>query len=936
METIVSLAVTKLADLLAQEVGFLKGVDDELRSLHDLLQWIEALLKDTDIHSNKDDERAKLWVNQVRDLAHDSRTSSTTMSSKCINTSPSAVTSLPLRTFVVLPSKLVILHELHNNIGKVKGRAQEIYNNRTFAYGSIGATSSDPFANKERQPPPLMSRRPSPVLEEEVDVLGFDAHFQSLARMLIGDDVNQLRRAVVSITGMGGAGKTTLAKKIFSDSGIRRHFTCHAWIWVSQKYRPREVLETIAKDVISMPKKESKYRSDKELNQEVIKYLKEKKYLVILDDVWSKRAWDSIKEVLPDMMNGSRVLLTTRNQDVALYADRQSPPYDLRFLGEEDSWRLFCRKAIPTKCSNDCPPDLEDIGRKMVAKCCGLPLAIIVLGGLVLTKRQSKEEWKKMLKSANWQLRQGEEQISEMLALSYHHLPYYIKPCFLYFSIFPKGSLISAKRLMRIWIAEGFIQPRGQETILEEVAEDYLEELVHWSMIQVVERHDHGGIKICQIHELLHDLSISLAQGMNFMHISSNDNEKNILHKPRRLAFHDDKSTSFIAQLKSTDSTSRLRTITLISIYKRTSELEKFFHNIKLLRVINIQGTRIKSLPNDIGKLIHLRYLGLRCTDIRELPSSIGKLTNLQTLDVKNSMYISELPSQVWKMQRNLRHLEGTGFSIKGQPSTESLPNLQTLSSAKGDTWLENGLQKMTSLRKLGVHGVTGTCKVALLDCLSKLDNLNKLAWKAGQDGMVPSSILSTSQHKNKLQVLYLHGRLEGLPDVTCMPASLTKLTFELTMLREDPLLKLGKLDNLQVLRLRHHAFVGREMICSEKGFPQLKVLELNSLLELKLWSIEDEAMPKLRELEIETCPLRMLPQGLPKVTSLQELKVIGMNDNFCKRLRPNDGEDWEKIKHIPSVAIIPARSVKMSPLSGKVTARKRFSKNIGIKTIFG
>ncbi|XP_039129101.1 probable disease resistance protein RF9 [Dioscorea cayenensis subsp. rotundata] len=795
METIVSLAVTKLADLLAQEVGFLKGVDDELRSLHDLLQWIEALLKDTDIHSNKDDERAKLWVNQVRDLAHDSEDIIDDYVFKMHKHKSIRGYFSSLRTFVVLPSKLVILHELHNNIGKVKGRAQEIYNNRTFAYGSIGATSSDPFANKERQPPPLMSRRPiaSPVLEEEVDVLGFDAHFQSLARMLIGDDVNQLRRAVVSITGMGGAGKTTLAKKIFSDSGIRRHFTCHAWIWVSQKYRPREVLETIAKDVISMPKKESKYLSDEELNQEVIKYLKEKKYLVILDDVWSKRAWDSIKKVLPDMMNGSRVLLTTRNHDVALYADRQSPPYDLRFLGEEDSWRLFCRKAIPTKCSNDCPPDLEDIGRKMVAKCCGLPLAIIVLGGLVLTKRQSKEEWKKMLKSANWQLRQGEEQISEMLALSYHHLPYYIKPCFLYFSIFPKGSLISAKRLMRIWIAEGFIQPRGQETILEEVAEDYLEDLVHWSMIQVVERHDHGGIKICQIHELLHDLSISLAQ------------------------------------------------------------------------------------------------------DIRELPSSIGKLTNLQTLDVKNSMYISELPSQVWKMQRNLRHLEGTGFSIKGQPSTESLPNLQTLSSAKGDTWLENGLQKMTSLRKLGVHDVTGTCKVALLDCLSKLDNLNKLAWKAGQDGMVPSSILSTSQHKNKLQVLYLHGRLEGLPDVTCMPASLTKLTFELTMLREDPLLKLGKLDNLQVLRLRHHAFVGREMICSEKGFPQLKVLELNSLHELKLWSIEDEAMPKLRELEIEKCPLRMLPQGLPKVTSLQELKVIGMNDNFCKRLRPNDGEDWEK-----------------------------------------
>ncbi|XP_039130505.1 putative disease resistance protein At1g50180 [Dioscorea cayenensis subsp. rotundata] len=897
MEHLVSFAVTKLANLLAQEVVFLKGVDDELRSLLRLLEWIQAHLKSID-HCNEDDQRDKVWVNQIQEIAHDAEDIVDDYIFKVHQRRP------------LSPSKLTFLHDLGNKIRKVKGTAQEIFDNRC-KFGNIESSgaSTTSISNSEARPPlPLVRRRRNPDVEE-ADVLGFDEHLQALARMLMGDDGNQ-RRVVVSITGMGGVGKTTLTKKIFSDPGIRRHFACQAWIWVSQEYRAGEVLKTIAKDAMALSNQRLKDLSHEELQWEVYKHLEEMKYLVILDDVWSKEAWDSIKILLPDMMNGSRVLITTRNHDVALHAGRQSPPpYDLMFLGEEDSWELFCRKAIPTKCTKDCPPYLESIGREMVAKCCGLPLAIVVLGGLMLTKRQSVEEWRKLLKCANWQLRQGEEQISEILALSYHHLPYYIKPCFLYFSIYSKGALISAKRLIRLWIAEGFIQPRDQE-IMEEVAEDYLEELVHCSMIQVVERHHHGGIKICQIHELLHDLSIFLAQGMNFIHIpNNNDNEENISHKPRRLSLCDDKSTCYIARLHSTDYTSRLRTITSIDMEKRVSEMEKFFHNMKLLRVINVQGTKIRSLPNDIGKLIHLRYLGLRYTNLRGLPSSISKLTNLQTLDIKNSVRMIELPSQVWKMHRNLRHLEGTGFSIKGLPSTESLPNLQTLSNVKAGPWLQNGLQKMTCLSKLGVHDVTDTYKEALLDCLGKLDNLKKLAWKAEKDSTIPSSILSTGQHKNNLQVLYLRGRLEGLPDGICMPLSLTKLTLESSRLQEDPLVMLGKLDNLQVLRLRYDAFVGGEMVCLEKGFPELQVLELNCLSELEVWRIEDEAMPKLRELEIEACNfLMMLPQGLQRVTSLQELKAIDMPDDFCRRLRINDGEDWEKIKHIPSARVYDSR----------------------------
>ncbi|KAH7674257.1 P-loop containing nucleoside triphosphate hydrolase protein [Dioscorea alata] len=860
METIVSFAVTKLTDLVAQEVELLLGVDGELKSLRDLLQWIEALLKDTDIHSNQDnDERAKLWVNQVRDLAYDAE-----------DIVDDYIFKVHQHSSPFFPARQAARRDLSTKICKLKGKAQEIYDNRSkFGnYEGSRAPSSDP----------LLSWPRANIDEEDVDFLGFDEHFQALTRLLIvGDNGNQ-SRAIISITGMGGVGKTTLAKKIFSDPGIRRHFTCLAWVWVSQECRARQVLETVAKGVLAFNEGMLNSLGYEDLKERVTNYLKERRYLVILDDIWSKRAWKSIEGALPTTMNGSRVLLTTRNQDVALYADPQSPPYDMKILGEEDSWELFCRKAIPTKCSKDCLLHLASIGKEMVAKCCGLPLAITVLGSLVSTKHQSAEEWGRLLKKVNWELREGEDQISEILALSYHHLPYCIKPCFLYFSIYTKGALISAKRLIRLWI--GFIQPRDQET-REEVAEDYLEMLVHLNMIQVVERHHNDRIKICQIHELLHDLSIFLAQGMNFIHIptNNNDNQENILHKPRRLAIHDDKNMK-----------------------KSISEMEKFF-NIKLLRVINIQGTKIKSLPSDIGTLIHLKYLGLRHTNLRELPSSICRLTKLQTLDIKHSLSIRELPSEVWKMRLNLRHLEGKYFSIKGLPSTESLPNIQTLSGVQAGKWLQNGLQKMTSLCKLGIHGVTRTCKEALFDCLGNLDNLTKLAWKAVKDGTIPSSIFSTSQHKHNLKVLDLRGPLEGLLDSYCMLANITKLTLQCTRLQEDPL----------VLRLRYDAFVGREIVCLEKGFPQLKVLELKCMFKFEVWRIEDEAMPKLKELQIENCGLVMLPQGLQKVTTLQELKVINMHDYFCGRLANNDGEDWEKIKHIPSVRVYDCRPMSIS-----------------------
>ncbi|KAJ0965199.1 hypothetical protein J5N97_026337 [Dioscorea zingiberensis] len=906
-ESIVSFAVAKLGDLIAQEIVFLQEVGDQLRSLHHKLQWMQAFLKDADGSIKGGNERAKLWVNQVRDAAYDAKDIIDTYIYKIHQQRRRSCT---LTNCITSTSQLTILHELGNQIAKVKRRAEEISANRSkYGIESFAGTSSN--ISIVTTTTMSFNRKQNQLDVEEADVVGFDKHVKTLVKLLIIPEdqagPHDQRLAVISIVGMGGLGKSTLAKKVCSNPDVKRHFTCQALVYVSQVFRTREILERIAKCAMAMSEEKMKALSQDKLKEKICEYLKGRRYLVVLDDVWTRDAWDRIKDVLPEETNGSRVLLTTRNADVGEHADRQSPLFKLQNLGEDESWDLFCKKAIhPTNSMDKCPSHLESIGKEMVAKCGGLPLAIVVLGGLVWRKEQTVVEWLKILKSLKWQLREGEDQISPILELSYHHLPYYLKPCFLYFAIYPEDIIIDPSSIIPLWIAEGFVQARDDET-LEEVAEDYLQELVHRSMIQVAREENIFPGESYQIHDLILDLSIFLAKVENFLHVPKNSGEENILRKTRRLALNGNKMSSYIAAGKySTNSSLSLHTVTCMDMKVRTSEMVRFLHDMKLLRVLNLQGTGIKKLPSDIGKLIHLRYLGLVETEIKTLPSSIAELTNLQTLMLGTSIFA--LPHGIWKMGNNLRHLKRFIISIMGTPSVESLPNLQTLSYVKVGPWLLNGLGKMTSLRTLGLLKVIDTYVEPLLDCLGKLDNLNDLFWWAADGSIIPSSILSTPQshHRRHLQPqeVCLDGRIERLPESNLMNFCITRLTLRDSRLEEDPLVTLGKLGNLQFLRL-YDAFVGEEMICLERGFPQLKQLVLENLDSLKRWNIEDQAMPKLRHLSLHGCyKLVMLPDDLERITSLQEFTVERMPDSFNQRLRVDEGEDWGKIRHIPFVTI--------------------------------
>ncbi|XP_058112041.1 probable disease resistance RPP8-like protein 4 [Magnolia sinica] len=482
-------------------------------------------------------------------------------------------------------------------------------------------------------------------------------------------------------------------------------------------------------------------------------------------------------------------------------------------------------------------------------------------------------------------------------------MPYYLKPCFLYFGAFPEDDEIYVPRLIQLWIAEGFVQRRGEEE-MEDVAEDYLDELISRSMIQVGSRRSNGTVFICRIHDLLRDLSISEAKEERFLEVHGNMAPE-LPTKARGLAVtcgDINKSISLNC------STPQLRS--LLRFSREDQMLEKpqlkiIWGAFKLLRVMDLRRVRISSLPDEIGYLIHLRYLCLIRTRLERLPSTITRLSNLRTLDLRGTN-VHMLPDDIWKMEQ-IRHLHllttaRLPVQISNVMQIHRVSNLQTLKYVKEGSWIEDGLEKLTNLRDLGIEG---DLKMALSRSITKLASLRSLRLEASPNCSIPA-FPSFSNHHH-LFYMNLVGPFEKLPDVHEFPPNLTELFLRGSQLEHDQIGTLEMLPNLRRLCLLSKSYIGKEMVCSVGGFPLLDYLYIYDLDELEEWIVEEGAMPNLRRLEINKCRrLKMLPDGLRHISTLQDLQLRSMPEGFIERVRKDDGEDWFKIQHVPALTINP------------------------------
>jgi adenylate kinase family enzyme len=728
-------------------------------------------------------------------------------------------------------------------------------------------------------------------VDEESDVIGFREHNRRLVSRLTNTSYRH-NLDIISIVGEVGSGKTTLAREIYNSSEIKGHFNYCAWVCASNNRTDifRSILEQT--DHNSMVDKES---TQSEVEKKLRENLQSKRYLVVLDDVQTRDGLKILRDALPEESNGCRVLLTTSNEDVAKIADPR--PYRLKPLKDEDAWNLFMKKVRLPDNVEFSYVEIVELKEKIINRCKGLPLAIVVLGGFLSTKNASYQEWSKVLDHPSWQLEGNEVQFSKILALSYYDLPFHLRPCLLYFGLFPKEKKIPVRRLLRLWLAEGFVKQSPAMTP-EDMVESYLDELVNRNMIQIKTHRKDGSRKTCLMAGALHDIFLSKAEAIGLLHTHRTILDDQTGASPklgfRRVAEHGDQ------EVKGSYG-QHLRSYLSFNIQTKdmpAKEIGKFLNEVidrrgfGLLRVLDLGGVYKPKLPENLGKLYHLRYLGLRWTFLDTLPRSVGKLPYLETLDVKHT-YISSLPKSIWKM-KHLRHLclNEIRLDMSVQKHHRSLTQLQTLWGLFVDkrSPVKNGLNGLINLRKLGLTYHLDSAQ-ELNEWIARLASLQSLRLRSKNASGRPSKLeLKPLSSLENLTHLYLLGNLPELHDRYEFPPRLGVLTLSVSKLAKDPMPILAQLPSLSVLRLLADSYTGEEMECPREGFTTLRVLKLWMLKGLEKWIVEEGAMQNLRELEIRSChKLKELPHKLLNLSNIQEIVLTDMPEGFAENVQADE-----------------------------------------------
>uniref|UniRef100_A0ACD5Z463 Uncharacterized protein n=1 Tax=Avena sativa TaxID=4498 RepID=A0ACD5Z463_AVESA len=637
-----------------------------------------------------------------------------------------------------------------------------------------------------------------------------------------------------------------------------------------------------------------------ELTKVLVRLSEGNSCLIVLDDVSSTTEWDLILPCLFAMKNPSLVVvITTRREDIAKHCCKK--PKCIRLLNcleEKDACFLLTQKVFKNKNTDLTKdyPELVEPAKMILKRCNGLPLAIVTIGGFLANQpTKTAAEWRKLNEHISVELEMNPkfEAIKTFLMKSYDGLPYYLKSCFLYFSIFPEDHNIRRSRLVCRWIAEGY-------SLDSSVVDRYFMELVERSMILPTRNSvcNIQGIDSCQLHDLIRDISIAKSMEENLVFRLEEGCRPNTHGAVRHLAISSNWEGDK-CEFESTVEVSCIRSLTVFGKWKPFYMTEK----MRFLRVLDLEGT--EGLEDHhikhIGKLLHLRYLSLRrCRTVRRLPKSVGNLSQLETLDIKDTR-VKELPKTITKLTKlhyvHASDIWGGGVKLpRGMRKLKTLHTLRYVDLGRGNAVVQE-IKGLTSLRKLGVRGMTKESGLELCSAISS--SLNRLEYLSVKSYGVDlcDCFHDMSSPPENLQCLKLWGRMSKLPGWIKGLQNLVKLKVEDMELSWDDatMQALGNLPNLSILSWLNRSTDVLESITFPSGlFRSLVVLELG--FRNGSVNFEPTSIPKLEVLKLIWCTCRF--SRLESLPSIKEvlLMQVEVNEDIAKQLASNQNRPIMKL----------------------------------------
>ncbi|BAF28809.2 putative disease resistance protein RGA3 [Oryza sativa Japonica Group] len=690
--SLIGSCVNKLQGIITEEAILILGVEEELKKLQKRMKQIQCFLSDAE-RRGMEDSAVHNWVSWLKDAMYDADDIIDLASfegSKLLNghsSSPRKTTACgglsPLSCF----SNIQVRHEIGDKIRSLNRKLAEIEKDKIFATLK-NAQPADKGSTSEL-------RKTSHIVEPNLvgkEILKVSRNL--VCHVLAHKEKKAYKLAIV---GTGGIGKTTLAQKLFNDQKLKGSFNKHAWICVSQDYSPSSVLRQLLRTMEVQHRQEE---SVGELQSKLELAIKDKSYFLVLDDVWQHDVWTNLLRTPLHAATSGIILITTR-QDIVAREIGVEKQHRVDQMSPADGWELLW-KSISIQDEKEVQ-NLRDIGIKIIQKCGGLPLAIKVIARVLASKDKTENEWKRILDKNVWSMAKLPKEIRGALYLSYDDLPQHLKQCFLYCIVFPEDWTIHRDYLIRMWVAEGFVEVH-KDQLLEDTAEEYYYELISRNLLQPV--NTSFDKSQCKMHDLLRQLACYISREECYIGDPTSCVDNNMC-KLRRILVITEKDMVVIPSMGKEEI--KLRTF-------RTQQhpvgIENtIFMRFMYLRVLDLSDLLVEKIPDCIGHLIHLHLLDLDRTCISCLPESIGALKNLQMLHLHRCKSLHSLPTAITQLY-NLRRLDIVETPINQVP--KGIGRLKFLNDLEGfpvsggsdnakmqDGWNLEELADLSKLRRL-------------------------------------------------------------------------------------------------------------------------------------------------------------------------------------------------------------------------------------------